>query len=443
MGILSKAIFPLRKRTSLIVVLSGLWAFWFATTTAWEHNREVPASEWRSNLRADAAGYYVYLPGVFHHGMRAESWPAGTEALMGNGFLLDTISNKVITKYTCGVALLQLPFYLAAELLTGGSSLDGVTDIHRRSMETAAGFYWSMALVMLIWAFHQRWPGPMWAPITALALTALGSHVIFYVVRMPSYSHVFSFFTISAALAIAVADRSGLRAPYYRVAFQLACALTVLIRPIDIIAVAGLYGWLWLDHGRTILRPGLLFSQVLIAIAVAAPQLIYWQFIHGELLHYSYGNEGFSNWNKPEVGRFLFAPGNGWLPNAPTLILLPIGLWSMYPEYRKHAILIVLILVAVVYACSSWHVWTFGCSFGARPMVQYMPFVALTFHHFMIRKDLLGERLRFSLIPIAALLAFVTYRAALRFDVCYGWGEDNWRFFVRNLVHAFYGSGPL
>ena len=66
---------------------------------------------WMTPLWADQAGYYVYLPGLFIYHFDAKSFPEKIEEKTGLGFSLDLEKNKVISRYTCGTAILQAPFF--------------------------------------------------------------------------------------------------------------------------------------------------------------------------------------------------------------------------------------------------------------------------------------------------------------------------------------------
>ncbi|MBK9764285.1 MAG: hypothetical protein IPO87_13265 [Flavobacteriales bacterium] len=59
----------------------------------------------KHDLGSDAAGYYIYLPGVFHYHMRGTAISAEVLRVSGQGFSVDVERDKILTKYTCGAAL--------------------------------------------------------------------------------------------------------------------------------------------------------------------------------------------------------------------------------------------------------------------------------------------------------------------------------------------------
>jgi len=207
------------------------------------------------------------------------------------------------------------------------------------------------------------------------------------------------------------------------------------------IIVAGLYSWLCLQRPVVLRSAGWWTAQLLIGAVIIFPQLLYWHFAFGSWVAYSYGDEGFDNWRSPELSKFLFAPENGWTSHAPVLLLLPFGVWAMWREQRRLVIVLIGMLATAVYACASWHVWHFGCSYGARPMVEYMPFVALVVYAFFARTDPASVRLRWAILPLLTILVYLNHRAAMQFDICYeDAGNWNWDPYLRNLLDAFSGG---
>lgn len=107
-----------------------------------EYHARNDAEEWKTELRADAGGYYIYLPAFLHHRMHT-GWIAPDHLhTIGLEQLEDTTRDLIITKYTYGTALLQLPFYLAAEAIEGFGTTDGFTRTHHRAIDVAGIFYW-------------------------------------------------------------------------------------------------------------------------------------------------------------------------------------------------------------------------------------------------------------------------------------------------------------
>lgn len=421
-------------RSRLLLLAFAVAAAWWTADTAWSHLRHYPAEYWQSDLWADAAGYHVYLPGLFHHGMRARGWQAGADSLHGLGFRLDFERDRVLTKYTCGVAMLQLPAYLFAEWTTDGVYPDGFADEHRRAMEIGGAVYWSAGMLLLAIGLVKRWGGVWWHAALVVALVGFGSNAAYYAVRQPGASHVYSFFLVSTSIGVLLTGLEN--SAWKRRVFHLACALLILIRPVDALAVAALWAWLWLDRDPLLRKASFWIGQLIALAIVSVPQLLYWRFAYDDWVVYSYGDEGFTNWAAPEVSKFLFSPGNGWLPYTPVLVPAVLGFFAMSRTDGRHGALIALLLCSAVIISASWHMWNYGCAFGARPMAQYMPFLAIPLHALIRSNEQWLRRARALLVPITVVATVLLMRIALDYDVCYGDELDDWGVYISMVRKA-------
>ncbi|MBK8340367.1 MAG: hypothetical protein IPK99_10440 [Flavobacteriales bacterium] len=426
----------------------GVWwcalaFFLFFLSASWRDHAKIPLDDWRSDLRADAAGYYIYLPGLLHHGMRAAAVKDSVVELAGNGYSLDRERDRIVTKYTYGTALLMAPFFLAAELVEGFGNSDGWSRTHHQAMEVAGLFYWTIALVLLALALRRWQPTGNGVALLVLGCVAFGTNTFYYAYRYPAFSHVYSFFLVALSFYAIHADGRAPMRRAMRWLFIVANALIVVVRPIDGLAVLALYALLW------VARPGLLLSwrlygaQAVLGVLFAGPQLLYWKFVHGSWLFYSYGEEGFTHWAEPKWMEVLFSPHNGTLPYAPAFLLLPFGIAVLFVRARATAWTLSLLLLFVVYSCAAWHAFHFGCAFGMRPLVQYTPFLAIALWSLF---TWMGERWRsvgYGAAPLLVLVCFVNYRMMLEFEACYMGDDHDWLPFGRTLFQAFFGRAPF
>lgn len=410
------------------------------TDSSWRYNGQIASDHWRTDLRADAAGYYIYLPGSFHYDFKVSSADPDLAKKTGDGFIMHFAKDRIITKYTYGVALCQLPFYLAAEVINGWGGEDQFSDTHHRSMELSALFYWTLGLIFLGLALQRLMPTSPWVAPVALFAISFGSNLFFYAFRMPGFSHIYSFFAVCMALYGLVHGVLEGRAGWRTWLFHFSCALLILIRPTDGVIVVGLYAWIFLKRRDVLYRPSFWLRQGLWVALLWIPQLLYWRYANRSWVMDSYVHESFNHLLSPQVLKFLFAPKNGWLPYSPVLLLLPLGIVAMRREMKSVGWIILAIMAANVYLCSAWHSWDFGCSYGARPMAQYMALVAIAFWALLRRTDEPAVRARFAWLPILILLVFVNYRASLQYDGCY-FSEDPWDWdqYSWNIVRAFLG----
>ena len=97
----------------LFVLMSGVLIF-----LTFNRHSKSGYYNYHSELWADKAGYYVYLPASLKYNFKANDFPDSIDMKVGYGFKLDLEENKVLTKYTYGVAFLQSFFYLLADSLS-------------------------------------------------------------------------------------------------------------------------------------------------------------------------------------------------------------------------------------------------------------------------------------------------------------------------------------
>lgn len=425
-----------------VTIALGILAVW-GISSSWEYNSKYPRSHWQSDLRADAAGYYVYLPGVFHWGFQAEHVPDSLVEIAGHGFSLNRDNNRIITKYFYGCAVLQAPFYLIAEAVTGWGATDGFDPVHHRAIEAAGIFYWLLGLLFIGLALHHEFRARPWVAAVVLLAISFGTNVFYYAFRSPAYSHIYSFLLVSVALWAMITGPAFGKQGWKLWLFHGSCAFIVWIRPIDVLAVAALYAWLFHLRREAFMNVKFWLAAGSMMLVAAAPQFFYWHYVHGHWLFYSYGDEGFSNWNKPDLIRELFSPMNGLVPHAPAMLFFPLGVWTLWRTRRFLGIVVLGVFALGVYACAAWHSWEFGCSYGLRPMVQYMPFLAVALWSFLSHPGLRAYSWRCAVLPLLVLLSFVNYRIMLEYSGCYAWGEWNWSEYVIDITDAFFGHlGP-
>jgi hypothetical protein len=109
---------------------------------------------WKNTINGDGRGYYAYLPAIFiYHDLnfdfvkKTDNVP---EIFVGN--FLNEKDGKKFDKYFIGVAVLLLPFFSIAYLLSVilGYSLDGYSQLFQYSVSFAALFYLTTGLFFIV-----------------------------------------------------------------------------------------------------------------------------------------------------------------------------------------------------------------------------------------------------------------------------------------------------
>ena len=109
----------------LIIATLAVTSLVFFLSFKWVNN------QWRYNIASDGKGYYIYLPAAFIYHDFSYEFTKQTELQHYSGDIqppVATLSNgEKLNKYFVGEAMLLLPFFLIAYLLSiiCGAAVDG------------------------------------------------------------------------------------------------------------------------------------------------------------------------------------------------------------------------------------------------------------------------------------------------------------------------------
>lgn len=369
---------------------------------------------------SDAEGYYLYLPAVLiHDGF--EEVPVRTPYQFENF----PGTNKRFTKYTYGVSVMQLPFFLVAHAYCkwSGSPATGYERPYINLIRVAGVFYlllglWFSGMVLARMKFSN------FIIISTLVAMLLGTNLLHYAMREPSMSHIYSF-ALFAWLLYALPG--FYRSPSFGKTVQVALllGLLTLIRPTNIVAaiLAVFYGATNredLSARFAFFRKhfGMMLIIPLLAFLLWVPQFFYWKYISGHWLIYSYNDEGFTNWASPEIYRVLFDIQSGWILFSPLVVLPIIGLFigAWRNVYESRAVLAVLLISLYLFA--SWWCWWFGGSFGHRSFVELYPLLMIPLAY--LSQLVLQLRQRIWRMLYLLLMAILTYYSLIMFERYFG-----------------------
>ena len=426
-----------RKEIGLFVLtISALSLFVFLS---FNRHSKTGYFNYRSQLWADKAGYYVYLPATFIYGYATSGWPDSLDTKTGDGFHIDKTLGKITTKYSCGVAILQLPFFIGAYLLStiNESSGDGFNHIFHKAIDVAGAFYLTLGLLLLALILIKRFTGII-TLIVILALVGC-TNLYYYGIDETGMSHIYSFGLFAAFLYLIFTTDFMRRSNVFSyIIFGIIAALIVLVRPTNVLFLSA---YLYLDlgsgdtPGRRCLRLLSIKGIGLISLSsfvIFIPQLIYWEYAFGELLSYSYQKEGF-NWLHPKMICIWFSPNNGLFLYTPIyLILVGCQITIIKSNGRKMAYTLILFII-ISYVFSAWWDWSFGCSYGSRNFVEYLALFCLPLAEFI---QISRRNTKLYLTIIFALLAALNLKMIYTYDECF-FGLSDWDF--ERFVHLIIG----
>jgi len=152
-------------------------------------------------------------------------------------------------------------------------------------------------------------------------------------------------------------------------------ALAVLVRPTNIVIILWL-AFLDTKSVKVFYQRILLFIHPLRILLLAAiqfmvmlPQFMYWKYLSGHYIYYSYPGETFF-WAHPQILKEWISPLNGLFPYHPVFIFFIIGMFIMIRKRKSNGVFTLAFFLLISYMISSWHCWYYGGSFGARPLLN-------------------------------------------------------------------------
>ena len=336
-------------------------------------------------IRSDGVGHYLYLPaGLLDHDLTLEKTVqrdfGGHRPESAGVNRAET--GKMLIKYPVGEAILLLPFFAVAHVITVSIGLEpnGFTTVYQYATVAAGLTYMAIGLFALAGWLRRTFSEGVVA--ATLVVVTFGTNLFHYGTYDTTFSHIYSF--CLAVLFLRSVERwYATPTGATTVALAVLAGLITLVRPTNSVlflwallygirgrsSVAARIGWFG-RHARVIAIGALIYGAVLL------PQLLYWKFITGHWIIFSYEGEGFG-FASPQILPVLFSVRKGLFFWSPILLLAVAGFWTLR-RYRPESILpSVTYLVVHLYVVSSWHDWAYAGSFGHRAFVESLPVFAL------------------------------------------------------------------
>lgn len=342
-------------------------------------------------IRADGVGYSMYLPAwVVHRSFGVEGAALtrfGEEVPEWTGCERVGEEGRLVDKYGVGVAVMALPFFLAAHALTWWMRSPGALEwwAYQFPMDGFSGFYQhAMGLSGLFWMWvgvvvsqwHLRRYFSRWVAAWTVGVLVFGTNLLHYMAGESVLSHGYSY-ALFALLLVAV-DRWSREEGKWGAAVFAGCVagLIGMVRASNLAFVPCALLWGIGDVGVWRLRLFRRWREILLAGACAAAvfsfQLWTWTCMSGHWLLNAYGaqGEGFSWWH-PEIANVLFSLRGGVFFWSPVLLTGLVGLalrrGGQGTPWRWATVVYVLFQLWLV---ASWHDWPYGGGFGHRGFIE-------------------------------------------------------------------------
>lgn len=328
-------------------------------------------------LKQDVVQYYSYVPAVFIHGDLTMAYARTSPFYMDKIWGEMTPEGAYVQKYTMGMALLYTPTFLAAHAqahLTAAPA-DGYSGPYETWIQIGSVLFLTLGLWFLR-KVMRRYFGERTMVITLLAVV-FGTNLLYYTAAQGPMPHAYIFCLLSIFLHLSLRFHEF---PTWGHSLLLALVggLIVLVRPnhmlIWLIPLLydldrGKLGWWRRQIPKMVLWP-------LIGLLIALPQMLYWNSLTGDLVHYTYGEEGFF-FNDPALWSAWFSFRKGWLVYTPLMAIGVLGIFLMGPALRKWRYSFWAFFLTTTYVLVSWWCWWYGGSFGQRSFIDLYPILAI------------------------------------------------------------------
>ena len=352
-------------------------------------------------IRSDGYSYYVYLPAAFIY--EDPSLEALSREWYGGGFPDFTgirrwpSTGRWVNLHPIGTAVLEAPFFVAADLLTRWSNFprDGFSVYYQHAAALAGLAYFLAGLAILRRLLSRHFtPGVV---LATLVCVTWGTNLFHYGVYDASFSHAFAFFLMCAWIALVDAWWRD-TTPGLSTALGIVAALIVLTRHTNAIflLVLPLFGVeRWGDVGRRVRalveRRRALAGAALVGAVCVLPQLALYRFATGAFIVNAYDTHemGFS-FASPHLVAVLFSTQKGLFFWSPILLLSVAGAAVARGWTRALTLAAAVVFALQTYLVASWAQWQYGATFGHRAFTDGLglaaPFMASTFERVAARR---------------------------------------------------------
>jgi hypothetical protein len=334
----------------------------------------------------DVVSYYSYLPATFIYKDITLEFTKDTSKHYEQKHLFwyQVAPNKGrVIKMTMGMAILYSPFFLIAHAYASSSDSykpNGFSVPYEFMLAISDLFYLFVGLFYLrklLLTFHSE-------SIAAITLIAIlfGTNLYYYSSSTLAMTHSYTFALVAIFLYQFI---KWYEMPNFKgtIFMGFVCGMIILVRPVNIIILLfplfyDMNTKLGLVNKIEFVKRSwkLILLFVFMITLVFFPQLLYWKYVTGNWFFYSYMDERFY-FNNPHILQGLFSYRKGWLLYTPMILFAILGIILLYKRNKKLFTPILVFFFISIYVVYSWWSWSYGGSFGSRPMIDFYALYAL------------------------------------------------------------------
>lgn len=333
----------------------------------------------------DMLEYYTYLPSAFiYHDITIQygNDPESKNLVKGGLKLVPLPNGNNALRMSSGMAIMNLPWFWVGHLIALNSDYpaNGFTAPYKFAIEMGALVYILIGLLFMrktLRLFFNK-------KVTAAVLLGigLGTNFYFYSVFEPAMSHAYGFVLFSIMFWYLIQWHQH---PNRKNTILLGAifGFVVLIRPSNMVAILMIGLWnvySWESAGTKIMffikQYKMVLLMMLAFFIMWTPQFIYWKYVVGQWIFFSYPGESFYFLN-PHIIDSLFSFRKGWFIYTPIMALSILGIiWLRRYHLKQMSVAITVYLVFNIWILSSWWCWWWGGSLGNRAMIESYAFLA-------------------------------------------------------------------
>ncbi|MDQ3191813.1 MAG: hypothetical protein M3Q58_09475 [Bacteroidota bacterium] len=394
-----------------IISILAIVLFFHLNDKRWQDEKAV--------ISSDVKGYYAYLPAIFiHKDLKFKNDTIYYKSGESQVWFFQNEQGTRYIKYTCGLSILYSPFFLVAHLIAHVTDYDadGFSIPYKIALILSSfvfliiGLYFLSKILLLHFSDH----------ITALTLFVLflGTNSLNYFSYDMAFPHGYSLAVISIFMYSSI-KWITLPQKKWTVLIGLSAGMMTLIRPIDglFILFLLLYKINSLDelkHRFQLfwLKKYAIVYMLFCFFLVLLPQLIYFKFISGSFLFFSYSGEQFFFGN-PNYLKSIFSYRNGWLIYSPLIGLSLLGfLLFKRKKASEFRMLCLIIFPIYTYFVVSWWCWWY-VGFGNRAFIHLYPILSLPlalFIDWIIKQRIYGKAILGIVLCLGLFLNFFQHQ---------------------------------
>ncbi|HEY9114896.1 MAG TPA: hypothetical protein VIN10_09345, partial [Bacteroidales bacterium] len=348
---------------------------------------------------------------------------------------------KMLIKYTSGIAILTLPFFLLAHFLAPlfGFPADGLSMPYQLSMTVGGLIYTFIGLFYFKKILEHFFEKNI--ALLVLLLVFFGTNYLQIVAfdgTLLAHNFLFTFYAILIYYTIKWEEnQSAFSAKMIALSF----GFISLMRPTEAVSILipllyNVYDWKSLKAKIQLVRKNIqqLKMVIFIVFIIWLPQILYWKMVSGHYFFYSYQNAGEGlDFLSPHTMNFLFSFRKGWLVYTPLMVFSIIGFVFLFKKNRPLFYALFIFTVVNIYVISSWTCWWYaGGSFSARAIIPAYTVLAFPLGYFLIWVKQKGKVFT-SIISVIILLLVVL-------NLFQTWQFENGIFSKERMTREYYAA---